>query len=54
MSQLSFQYKAYTREGARTDGELQAADRSDAYRQLVASGMRPVPVATANTARVTT
>ncbi|MHC5023411.1 MAG: type II secretion system F family protein [Planctomycetota bacterium] len=44
MSQLSFQYKAYTREGARTDGELQAADRSDAYRQLVASGMRPVKI----------
>ncbi len=44
MSQLSFQYKAYSRDGSLAKGEVRAADRHEAYRQIVASGMRPVKI----------
>jgi type II secretory pathway component PulF len=44
MTQLSFQYKAIGTRGAMTRGVLQANTREDAYRKLVAAGMKPVSI----------
>lgn len=45
MNQQTFQYRAIDETGALSKGVLQAADRSDAYHQIVASGMRPIKLA---------
>ncbi len=42
MSQQTFQYRAIDESGVLTKGALQATDRSEAYHQIVASGMKPV------------
>ena len=44
MSQLAFQYRAIDRRGARARGVLQAASREEAYRQISASGLRPLRI----------
>lgn len=44
MSQLSFQYKAIGQRGATTRGELQAESKEEAYRKLVAAGMKPLHI----------
>ena len=44
MSQLTFQYRAFNTSGARTRGTLRAADRDDAYRKIVASGLKPLDI----------
>ncbi len=44
MSQLAFQYKAINPRGAPTRGVLQAKDREDAYRQIVAAGLKPLRI----------
>lgn len=42
MTQLVFHYLALDRSGARAKGQVEAADRNDAYRQLTAAGLRPL------------
>ncbi len=42
MSKLTYRYRAVDAQGKRHRGVLQAADQSEAYRQLTASGMKPV------------
>ncbi|MHC4428220.1 MAG: type II secretion system F family protein, partial [Planctomycetota bacterium] len=42
MSQLTFRYTAIDQRGAKTTGTLQAASPSEAYRQISASGMKPL------------
>lgn len=42
MSQQTFQYRAIDESGVVSKGVLQATDRSEAYHQIVASGMKPV------------
>ena len=44
MSLLAFQYKAVDRSGARARGVLRAQDRQDAYRQIVAAGLKPLKI----------
>jgi type IV pilus assembly protein PilC len=44
MSQLSFQYKAIGARGSATRGVLQADNREEAYRKLVAAGMKPLQI----------
>jgi len=44
MSQISFQYKAINACGARTRGVMHAPSRDEAYRRIVASGLRPVHI----------
>ena len=44
MSQLSFQYRALDPRGAPTRGVLQARSREEAYRQIVAAGMKPLRI----------
>jgi type II secretory pathway component PulF len=45
VSQTTFRYKALDRRGARTRGEVRAADQVEAYRQITAAGLRPLAVA---------
>jgi MSHA biogenesis protein MshG len=42
MSQVSFHYKAVDTRGTRTAGSILAVDRDEAYRRLVATGLRPL------------
>ena len=49
MSQLSFQYKAIGPRGAPARGVLQARSREDAYRQIVAAGLKPLRIASRRT-----
>lgn len=42
MSQLTFRYTAIDQRGAKTKGTLHAASPSEAYRQISASGMKPL------------
>ncbi|MHC5027961.1 MAG: type II secretion system F family protein, partial [Planctomycetota bacterium] len=44
MSEHRFHYKAVDRSGNRTKGLTEALDRRDAYRKLVAAGLRPTQV----------
>ncbi len=44
MNQLAFRYKALDRNGAALKGQLRARDRAEAYRQIMASGLRPVKI----------
>jgi len=44
MNQLAFRYKAVDRKGVSIKGSLRARDRSEAYRQIQASGLRPVKI----------
>ena len=45
MTELTFQYKAIDERGAVTKGVVQAADRTEAYHQIVGSGLKPVHLA---------
>jgi type IV pilus assembly protein PilC len=45
MIQLAFQYKAVDRRGVASKGVVRAADRHEAYRQLAATGLRPMKIA---------
>lgn len=47
MSQAAFQYRAVDASGAAHKGVVEAGDRSQVYRQLVASGMQPVRISAA-------
>lgn len=47
MSQLAFRYKAVDGRGATTKGTLRARNRNEAYRQIQASGLRPVKLSAA-------
>ncbi len=42
MNNLTYKYRAVDAQGKRHQGVLQAVDQSEAYRQLTASGMKPV------------
>ncbi len=42
MTQISFQYKAIGARGTTTRGELRAESQEEAYRKLVAAGMKPL------------
>lgn len=44
MTQLAFRYQAIDRRGATSRGEVQARDEQDAYRQITASGLRPMRI----------
>ncbi|MBT8486815.1 MAG: type II secretion system F family protein [Phycisphaerales bacterium] len=44
MSQLSFHYRAIGSRGNTTNGVLQADSREEAYRKLVAAGMKPLRI----------
>ena len=44
MSQISFQYQALDATGGPAKGVIKARDRDDAYRQIVAGGMRPLKI----------
>ena len=44
MSQLSFRYQAIDQRGAVTRGMLEATCRDEAYRKMVASGLRPLRI----------
>lgn len=44
MSRATFQYKAIDRHGASIKGMLSAADQRDAYRKIVADGLKPVRI----------
>jgi type II secretory pathway component PulF len=44
MSQMGFQYQALDRRGARARGVVDAVDREEAYRALVAAGLRPLRI----------
>jgi type IV pilus assembly protein PilC len=44
MSQLAFQYRAIDRQGDAARGVLRADSREDAYRQIAASGLRPIRI----------
>ena len=44
MSDRRFQYRAVDRTGSRSKGVTEAIDRRDAYRKLVAAGLRPTHV----------
>ena len=44
MSQIAFRYKAVDRHGSSMKGKLRARDRNEAYRQIMASGLRPVRI----------
>jgi type II secretory pathway component PulF len=46
MSQLSFHYKAIDAQGVAARGELRARDREEAYRRIVASGLKPLRITT--------
>ena len=45
MSQVSFQYQAIDAQGAKTKGMLNAANQEDAYRKLLALGLKPLRIA---------
>ncbi len=47
MSQLAFQYRAIDRRGVKAKGVLQAPSREEAYRQITATGMRPLRITAA-------
>ncbi|MCP3905445.1 MAG: type II secretion system F family protein [Planctomycetes bacterium] len=51
MSQLSFHYRAIGTRGAQTSGVLQASTREEAYRKLVAAGMKPLRITCRNRKR---
>ena len=44
MTQLSFQYRAINASGAMARGIVQARDQHEAYRQLVATGFKPIRI----------
>ena len=44
MSQLSFQYRALDPRGAATKGVIRAGSQEEAYRQIVAAGMKPLRI----------
>ena len=44
MSQLAFQYCAIDRTGVKTKGVLRAVDQQEAYRKVVAAGLKPVRI----------
>ncbi|MCH8344599.1 MAG: type II secretion system F family protein [Planctomycetes bacterium] len=44
MSQLTFHYKAIDQRGAKSKGVLRAANRREAYRQISASGLKPLRI----------
>ncbi len=44
MSQLTFEYKAISPRGASTKGVLHAGSRQEAYRQIVAAGLKPLRI----------
>jgi type II secretory pathway component PulF len=44
MNQIAFRYKAVDRDGSAMKGLLRARDRNEAYRQIMASGLRPVKI----------
>ncbi len=45
MSQITFQYQAIDAQGAKTKGMLNAANQQDAYRKLLALGLKPLHIA---------
>lgn len=44
MSRIAFKYIALDQQGAQAGGTLHAVDRQDAYRQIIASGLRPLNI----------
>jgi type II secretory pathway component PulF len=44
MSLIAFQYRAIHQSGEKTRGVLRACDRQDAYRQIVAAGLKPLKI----------
>ena len=44
MSQLSFQYKAIGSRGSAVKGVIQASNQEEAYRKIVAAGMKPLRI----------
>ena len=44
MNHVAFRYKAVDGKGASLKGKLRARDRNEAYRQIMASGLRPVKI----------
>lgn len=44
MSQITFHYRAIDRQGKTAKGTLVADDRNEAYRQINASGLRPIKI----------
>ncbi|MGI9015040.1 MAG: type II secretion system F family protein [Phycisphaerales bacterium] len=44
MSQITFQYKATDISGTAARGSLRAADRSEAYRDIMSRGLRPISI----------
>lgn len=51
MSQATFQYLAIDPRGDRTKGTVQASDSTDAYRRVVASGLKPVRISSRRAGR---
>lgn len=51
MSHLTFEYKAIDRTGAESSGLLEAATRQDAYRRLLSTGMTPLRIRVASSAK---
>jgi len=45
MTQVAFQYKAIDRQGGVTKGAIRADDRQQAYREIVAAGLKPIRIA---------
>ena len=44
MSRLAFRYQAIDRKGVKSKGVLRANDRSEAYSQIAAAGLKPVRI----------
>ena len=49
MSHSTFQYLAVDHRGSRAKGRLQATDRTEAYRKIIAAGMKPVKISSRRT-----
>ncbi|MEE8155346.1 MAG: type II secretion system F family protein, partial [Phycisphaerales bacterium] len=52
MTELTFQYRAIDERGAVTKGVVRAADRTEAYHQIVGTGLKPVHLASARASSV--
>ena len=51
MNQITYQYKAINAQGKKIRGVLQAANQSEAFRQVTAAGMRPLKITARRTGR---